>query len=130
MIDKTALGAQEKRQLIGELLELTSQGAEQMQLLSWVSAAAKAMDRAATMLQNTKGSENMNAPSYSKPNLNDAERIKELEKALRDLFNWCSDTVPYFGENWRGSFADTVYKRACAALGEKLVDENDNRDKA
>lgn len=51
-------------------------------------------------------------------------RQRQLETALRDLFDWCSDTVPYFGEHWRGSRADEVYKRACAALGEKLMDDD------
>ena len=46
----------------------------------------------------------------------------ELKKALGDLFAWCEDTVPYFGENRRGSRADEVYRRTAKALGEKLTD--------
>jgi len=56
-------------------------------------------------------------PGLNKQNWSDVERrTQELETALRDLFEWCSNTVPYFGEAWAGSRDDTVYLMAAKAL--------------
>ncbi len=50
------------------------------------------------------------------------QQADSVRDALKSLFQWCEDTVPYFGENWRGSRADIVYRRAAKALGEELND--------
>lgn len=49
------------------------------------------------------------------------ERCETLETLLGELFQWCEDNVPYFGEAAKGSYDEAVYRRVAKALGNEYT---------
>ena len=49
------------------------------------------------------------------------ERCAVLEAVLGELFQWCDDNVPYFGEAAKGSYDEAVYRRVAKALGNEYT---------
>ena len=49
------------------------------------------------------------------------ERCEALETVLGELFQWCEDNVPYFGEAAKGSRDEAVYRRVARALGNEYT---------
>lgn len=47
----------------------------------------------------------------------EADRSQTLETVLDELFQWCENNVPYFGEAAKGSYDEAVYRRVAKALG-------------
>ena len=49
------------------------------------------------------------------------ERCNTLQDLLGELFQWCENNVPYFGEAAKGSYDEAVYRRVAKALGNEYT---------
>lgn len=53
--------------------------------------------------------------------MSELSEIARLRKLLGELFQWCEDNVPYFGEAAKGSYDEAVYRRVAKALGNEYT---------